>query len=779
MIPKLPRLCKCCQLPIIGTSSGQTGAGMKKAVVLLQCVAEAVMQQGIAEWAKAVPGGEFMFNVARDTWEKYRARVRVDAIKVELEALVQARQDEINSLAAEVAAQATPDPRVQQQLAAYLAQIPGATRQSQKRAADPTGRTVAADFALNQPEDLVRILPPAPPRWVAGDELPSRPGWRLERLLGVGGFGEVWLARHTQLHSLKPGAVKFCRNGGLQHEAAVINRLLGCGEQAHVVTLRDADLSGAQPWLMYDYVAGGDLGDLLHRWASLPLAQRQPRVLQTLTVLAETVSRFHALSPAIVHRDLKPANILCDAQDQLYITDFGIGGLAAQAQLAGASRLTAAGRLQTAHYGSCTPLYASPQQQLGQPPNPQDDVHALGVIGYQLLTGQMHQGVGPDLAEELQELGVMPELIALTKACTARPNNRLADAGVLLQRLRPLQPQQSPAAAPASAELQRLRQQREATEARLRALEAEEAERQRQAEAEAEHQRQLEAERQRHAEAERKLRELEAKRNPEARRRILTPQDIHGWDTVQVQTLQRQVAEALGQPVEQKLKLKDGTVLELVLIPPGKFLMGSPKTEPERSSDEQQHPVTISEAFYVGKYPVTQAQWEAVMGSNPSHFKGANLPVEMVSWNDITQQFLPKLNALTGKKFRLLTEAQWEYSCRAGTTTAYSFGNDASQLGNYAWYADNSGGRTHPVGQKKPNPWGLYDLYGNVSEWTCSGYEFTYNGEEQRCGSSAKHRVWRGGALGNPAPSARSAYRIRDEPHYRRHFYGFRLALGQ
>jgi formylglycine-generating enzyme required for sulfatase activity len=163
--------------------------------------------------------------------------------------------------------------------------------------------------------------------------------------------------------------------------------------------------------------------------------------------------------------------------------------------------------------------------------------------------------------------------------------------------------------------------------------------------------------------------------------------------------------------------------MEFVLIPAGAFEMGSPSNEAGRDDDDGPiHQVTIKNAFYMGKYEVTQEQWRAVMGDNPSYFTGNdNLPVEQVSWDDV-QEFIRKLNAKEGTdKYRLPSEAEWEYACRAGTTTRYSFGDSESRLGEYAWYTDNSGSKTHPVGQKKPNPWGLYDMHGNVWEWVLDG----------------------------------------------------------
>jgi len=170
---------------------------------------------------------------------------------------------------------------------------------------------------------------------------------------------------------------------------------------------------------------------------------------------------------------------------------------------------------------------------------------------------------------------------------------------------------------------------------------------------------------------------------------------------------------------EKKLTfdLGKGIKLEIVLIPAGEFLMGSPDSEKEKFDCEKpQHRVRITKRFYLGKYLVTQEQWEAVMGSNSSYFKGPKIPVEAVSWDDC-QQFLGKLNAKSAAgagKFVLPSEAQWEYACRAGSETRYCFGDDEKQLGEFAWYDENSGKKPHPVGEKKPNAWALFDMHGNA-----------------------------------------------------------------
>ena len=220
--------------------------------------------------------------------------------------------------------------------------------------------------------------------------------------------------------------------------------------------------------------------------------------------------------------------------------------------------------------------------------------------------------------------------------------------------------------------------------------------------------------------------------------------------------------------------------MEFVLIPAGEFDMGSPADEEGRYDDEGPvHTVTIEKAYYLGKYEVTQKQWREVMGSNPSDFKGDDLPVEWVTWDD-AQDFVIKLNAREGTdKYRLPSEAEWEYAARAGTTTRYSFGNDESDLGEYAWYWDNSNSKTHPVGQKKPNSWGLYDMHGNVFEWVQDEWHSNYDGAptdgsvwDSGDGSS---RVLRGGGWGQHARDCQSTIRAGVHSGNTLNFLGFRI----
>jgi len=203
--------------------------------------------------------------------------------------------------------------------------------------------------------------------------------------------------------------------------------------------------------------------------------------------------------------------------------------------------------------------------------------------------------------------------------------------------------------------------------------------------------------------------------------------------------------------------------------------MGSPDSEKERDGDEGPvRKVQVAKAFYLSKYEVTQDQYRAVMGKNPSKFSGGNLPVETVSWDEA----LACCKKIGG---RLPTEAEWEYACRAGSRTRFCGGDDLdyAQLGEYAWYSGNSGNTTHAVGQKKPNSLGLYDMYGNVYEWCSDWYAAYANAPTANPvgPSSGQHRVYRGGSWYSIPRRCRSAFRNHDSPDSRVVGVGFRVAL--
>ncbi len=290
-----------------------------------------------------------------------------------------------------------------------------------------------------------------------------------------------------------------------------------------------------------------------------------------------------------------------------------------------------------------------------------------------------------------------------------------------------------------------------------------------------------------------------------------------GCDNVQLGS----IAEAVG-TVEIKigenytLPLSEKVNLDMIWIEPGTFMMGSPENELGRHSSETQHQVTLTKGYWLGKYVVTQDQYKAIIRTNPSEFQGADLPVERVSWFD-AKKFCAKLTEIAkiaerlpeGYEYTLPTEAQWEYACRAGTTTAFNNGKNiltrkqedvyylddnlsickgepCPNLDLVAWYCFNSDNMSHSVGQKLPNAWGLYDMHGNIWEWCLDSCDWnddkivadTYeDGIKDPLCTTGSLRMLRGGCWGISANGCRSAYRSYDTPGIRYRTIGFRVAL--
>jgi hypothetical protein len=233
--------------------------------------------------------------------------------------------------------------------------------------------------------------------------------------------------------------------------------------------------------------------------------------------------------------------------------------------------------------------------------------------------------------------------------------------------------------------------------------------------------------------------------------------------------------------------------IKLNWVAPGRFWMGSPIDEAGRSNDEgPQTEVTISRGFWLGAFTVTQEEWRAVaedvssLQPEPSYFRGTRLPVEQISWADC-QAWLQALNKLEAKRlphgfrYRLPTEAEWEFVCRAGTSSRFHFGNGDGQLGDYAWYGGNSRSKIHPVGEKQANAWGFHDMHGNVWEWCEDWYGGPLGGGSVTDPTGpvlGTNRVLRGGSWGMTSFRCRSAYRVWNRPGYRDYTLGFRVGLG-
>ncbi len=239
------------------------------------------------------------------------------------------------------------------------------------------------------------------------------------------------------------------------------------------------------------------------------------------------------------------------------------------------------------------------------------------------------------------------------------------------------------------------------------------------------------------------------------------------------------LGERPGTKTSLVLDLGGGVKMEFVLVKPGQFIMGDKAIE-----GATPHPVKITKPFYLGKYEITQLQYAKVMGTNPSEVKGADLPVENVNHGD-AQKFMGKASGLEIKArgqrytFRLPTEAEWEYACRAGTKTPYNTGQSEAALEKAGWYSKNAGGKTHPVGKKSPNAWGLHDMHGNVSEfvWDRGGRYPTGPAVDPKGPSEGYNRALRGGSWNTEASQCRSAFRRNENPGRKNPHIGFRCVV--
>ncbi len=245
----------------------------------------------------------------------------------------------------------------------------------------------------------------------------------------------------------------------------------------------------------------------------------------------------------------------------------------------------------------------------------------------------------------------------------------------------------------------------------------------------------------------------------------------------QVSPEQQAAAEKLGLPVV----ITNSIGVKLVLIPAGEFMMGAPQNNADRIADSgPQHRVRITKPFYLGLYEVSRKEYDAVTGSNPSSFKPDDLPIQNVNWEQ-SVEFCRKLSAREDRMYRLPTEAEWEYACRCGHTTRYSFGDEPGPLADHGWFRENSAGTVHSVGKKLPSAWGLFDMHGNLWEWCLDWYGEDYYAKSPMDDPSGPatgfDRVGRGGSWDDHASELGAAFRCFGPPSKRYPITGFRLAL--
>lgn len=399
--------------------------------------------------AGLVPLGQDIYDIAQDAIRLYREECDQGDLQKEVEEMVQADPEAVRQAARDTAREVLagqPEEEVVQ-LENYLTQVPAVARKTLARPKDPSGCTVPALMDLTDPAQLMTLLPRRLPRFRPGEPVPNASQWQLEQLLGSGGFGEVWLARHTFLDRRR--AYKFCldleaRDRLLRHEARIIDRVrracqLFDADDHGIVILEDACLEGESPWLAYEYVEGSDLAMLIREQANKPPARRGRRMIQLLINLARVIGKLHTLPEPIIHRDLKPANILLKRHADrwlLRVTDFGVSHIVAERRLQETRQSHPT--LGETYRGAYSPIYASPQQRRGMPADVRDDVYALGIIGWQILVGDLSaERPAGKWRQRVVETKLPAQVFDILESCwDDDPRERPENAAVVAERLR-------------------------------------------------------------------------------------------------------------------------------------------------------------------------------------------------------------------------------------------------------------------------------------------------------------------------------------------------------
>ena len=608
--------------------------------------------------------------------------------------------------------------------------------------------------------------------------------YKIVRFLSSGGFGNTYEAELCMIHkrvAIKEFFVKnFCNRDSETSQVSVstssnqqlVNKLkqkfideaasIWQFNHPNIVRVTDVFEENGTAYYVMDYINGISLHSMLKRDGAL----YEEKAIRYIKQVADALQYVHSQNR--LHLDIKPGNIMVDANDNAILIDFGASK---QYDEQGENTSTLLG-LNTIGYAPVEQMSRSFSDF-----NPSADVYALGATLYKLLTNITPKDSVLLMTGD-EELSPLPSSVsqavrnAVSKAMTLIRADRPQTIDVFLGLLDSKITNSFDDEVTMCEETEKARQ----AEEKCRLTEEQKLK-------EDEARRDAEEEARRKAEEEQKRKAEEQKRNTAKKSSsknawlwivigviavvgIIIGVNSNGNSSDSGNSKQtggaiRSGNNTLSQQIFSKTYTANGVSFDMMMVKAGTFTMGATSEMEDSESDEKPtHQVTLTNDYYIGKTEVTQALWKAVMSNNPSYFKGDNLPVVKVSWDDC-QKFISKLNSLTGQNFRLPTEAEWEFAARGGNNSNHYQYSGSNELGDVAWYDGNSGGKTHVVATKQPNELGLYDMSGNVWEW-CSDYYDNYSSSSQTNPTgpnSGSYRVFRGGGWFNNARNCRSSIR--------------------
>jgi formylglycine-generating enzyme required for sulfatase activity len=707
---------------------------MARIQALLESLGVALCQKGRKALTGEVPFGDVLPEVAKLTLSEAHKRLTTEEIRTGIgEVAAEAAVPFAKRLPRLIATLERLHPiPYSRQLAEYVACWPAMVRQVLRRPSDPKGHLPPEGVQFYKPDDLLLFLPARLPKLRPDTELRHLDDWTLTGFRGLGECSEVWSGESVEHAEYSPAALKFITDPSAAAEArrqfALFETVFDLNDVPGVVPLRAVYLDCDPPCLDTALVYGYDLAGLMHEWAWRYTAAKPEAALKIVRRLAGIVGEAH--KRGVVHRDLKPSNVLfhptAGGKFTVWVTDFGWGQVAAARSLelgkqAGGTPRGEQHRLELR--GAYSPLYACPQLALGRPPDPRDDVYALGMVWFQLLKRDPAAAapVGSDWAESLRPHGFAADQERLLTACLAtRPEKRARDAVDLSERLAQL-------GSDSTVTTPSLAQPMSMARAGVEPL----------------------------------------------------PATAHTSTFLKpVGNLPKEFTNSIG--------------MKFVLVPAGKFLMGAPDDEPGWHRHESPvHEVLITRPFYLAVGPVTQLQFAAVAGYNPAHFGpklggSSDWPVESVTWRDAAE-FCDKLERLpeeeaAGRVYRLPTETEWEYACRAGESMPYHFGQKLNRRhAHFALTPREVPTGPRPAGETPANAFGLFDMHGNVLEWVQDWYAAGAYGDAVRADPQGPDRgtlrVARGGCWMTFAADCRSAARRPYPPSHAANTLGFRVLL--